>query len=336
MQKIEGDTIVNIKNRVKNKLPVKLVAKLKSVYLNKKGIVKATTEPQLLNANGEKIRTFYLCDVNTGHDLSLTDGRKSKYVNWDRTRYTLPIHFYTDDMIWIKRGNPKKKFAILLEPQTLQPAKYKRILSHPEEVSDYEAIFTYSEEILENVPNARLFITGGVYVGTEFGGGEICEEQYKKKTKNISMVSSDKRTCELHEIRYKLAQRLDAGEDVDCYGTFNGTFIKIGDSLGAYRYSIVIENDIGNYWITERICNCFASMTVPIYIGSPKIGEFFNLDGIIQISKDDVNNIDNIIKQCNQEDYERRVDAIKDNFERVKKFYCVEDWLFNEYGELFL
>ena len=40
MQKIEGDTIVNIKNRVKNKLPVKLVAKLKSVYLNKKGIVK--------------------------------------------------------------------------------------------------------------------------------------------------------------------------------------------------------------------------------------------------------------------------------------------------------
>ena len=42
MQKIEGDTIVNIKNRVKNKLPVKLVAKLKSVYLNKKGIVKAT------------------------------------------------------------------------------------------------------------------------------------------------------------------------------------------------------------------------------------------------------------------------------------------------------
>ena len=63
MQKIEGDTIVNIKNRVKNKLPVKLVAKLKSVYLNKKGIVKATTEPQLLNANGEKIRTFYLCSM---------------------------------------------------------------------------------------------------------------------------------------------------------------------------------------------------------------------------------------------------------------------------------
>ena len=315
---------------MKNKLPVKLVSKLKSISLCKKNILKETKEPRLLNENGEEKRTFYLCDVNTGHDLSLTDGRESKFVNWDRTRYTLPIHFYTDDMIWIKRGNPQKKFAILLEPQTLQPAKYKRILSHPEEVSDYEAIFTYSEEILQNVPNARLFITGGVYVGTEFGGGEICEEQYKKKTKNISMVSSDKRTCELHEIRYRLAQRLDAGEDVDCYGTFNGTFIKIWDSLGAYRYSI------GNYWITERICNCFASMTVPIYLGSPKIGDFFNLDGIIQINKEDVKNIDNIIKQCNQEDYERRVDAIKDNFERVKKFYCVEDWLFNEYGELFL
>ena len=157
---------------MKNKLPVKLVSKLKSISLCKKNILKETKEPRLLNENGEEKRTFYLCDVNTGHDLSLTDGRESKFVNWDRTRYTLPIHFYTDDMIWIKRGNPQKKFAILLEPQTLQPAKYKRILSHPEEVSDYEAIFTYSEEILQNVPNARLFITGGVYVGTEFGGGE--------------------------------------------------------------------------------------------------------------------------------------------------------------------
>ena len=46
MQKIEGDTIVNIKNRIKNKLSVRLVAKFKSVYLNKKSTVKTTTEPQ--------------------------------------------------------------------------------------------------------------------------------------------------------------------------------------------------------------------------------------------------------------------------------------------------
>ena len=327
---------MNLKNKIKNNLPVRIVSKIKSRLLIKNGISKTAKEALLYNKKGERLRTFYLCDVNSGHDLSLTGGRESNFVNWDRARYTLPIHFYTDDMIWIKRGNPEKKFAILLEPRTLQPAKYKRILSHPEEVSDYEAIFTYSEEILEKVPNAKLFITGGVYVGTEYGGGEICEEQYKKKTKNISMVSSDKRTCELHEIRYQLAKRLDAGDLVDCFGTFNGKFIKIWDSLGDYRYSIVIENDIGNYWITERICNCFASMTVPIYIGSPKIGEFFNTNGIIQINKEDVKNIDGILKKCNQEDYESRIDAIKDNFERVKKFYCVEDWIFNEYGDLFL
>lgn len=327
---------MNIKNKIKNILPVIIVSRIKEFGLYRKNINKDINEPSYCNGTGERIRMFYLCDVNTGIDMSLTDGRVSQYIHWDRARYSLPIHFYTDDMIWIKRGNPKKKFAILLEPESLQPAKYKRILEHPEEVSSYEAVFTYSKKLLERVPNAKPFITGGVYVGTTFGGGEICVEQYKKKSKNISMVSSDKRTCELHEVRYQLAKKLNDGDLVDCYGTFNGKFIKIWDSLAEYRYSIVIENDISDYWITERICNCFAAMTVPIYIGSPIIGEFFNDKGIIQISKDDVQNIDDIIENCNEKDYASRLDAIKDNFERVKDYYCLEDWLYKNYKELFI
>lgn len=326
---------VNIKNKVKNILPVKVVSKIKEFGLYRKNISKDIDEPPFYNCDGKKIRTFYLCDVNTGIDMSLTSGRTSRFVQWDRSRYNLPIHFYTDDMIWVNRGKPKKKFAILLEPESLQPAKYKRILEHPEEVASYEAIFTYSKKLLEKVPNAKLFITGGVYVGTSFGGGEICAEQYKRKIKNISMVSSDKRTCELHQIRYDLATKLNDGHKVDCFGTFNGKFIKIWESLGDYRYSIVIENEISDYWITERICNCFASMTVPIYIGSPKIGDFFNMDGIIQVEKKDISKIDNILDLCSKEDYERRLTAIVDNFGRVKKYYCVEDWIMSEYGDLF-
>lgn len=326
---------MNVKNKVKQILPVKTVSLLKDLGAKYSHLQQNSYEPELYNKEGKKIRTFYLGDVNTGHDLGLTAGRQPKYINWDRTRYTLPVHFYTDDMIWRVRGNPQKKFAILLEPETLQPAKYRRALKHAEELSSFDAVFTYSTKLLESLSNAKPFITGGVYIGTLSGGGQINSQQYLFKSKNISMVSSAKRMCELHELRYQLAQKLDSGNEVDCFGTFNGKYIKIWDSLEEYRYSIVIENEISDYWITERICNCFASMTVPIYLGSPKIGDYFNMDGIITIDKNSINSIDDILNTCNEEDYQKRLPAIKDNFERVKKYYCLEDWLMNEYEDLF-
>lgn len=326
---------MNIKNKIKNKLPQSIVTKYKAKLLGADKNYSEIDEPRYYNSEGDLIRTFYLCDVNCGLDQSLTADQQSKYIQWDRARYTLPIHFYTDDMIWLKKGNPKKKFAILLEPKSLQVGKYNAILKKPDIVSEYDAVFTYSSELLRCVPNALPYITGGVYIGTKTGGGNIDEHQYEKKTKNISMVSSDKRTCELHRIRYDLAKYLDEKDQVDCFGTFKGSRIKIWDSLGEYRYSIVIENEIDDYWITERICNCFASMTVPIYIGSPKIGKFFNLDGIICISSNDISSIDEIISQCCEKDYLRRLPAIRDNFERVKNYHCKEDWIFNHYKDLF-
>ena len=326
---------MNIKNKIKNILPQKMVTQYKEILLYKKDIDRNIEEPNIYNDKGERIRTFYLCDVNCGLDLSLTAGQQSQYIQWDRSRYTLPIHFYTDDMIWVNRGKPKKKFAMLLEPMTLQPAKYNLLLRDPNIVSDYEALFTYSGKLLDAIPNAKPYITGGVYIGTEFGGGLLSDDIYNRKEKNISMVSSNKRTCELHRLRFDLASRLNKGDKVDCYGTFNGKYIKIWDSLEKYRYSIVIENEIDDYWITERICNCFACLTVPIYLGSPKIGNFFNSDGIIALRKNDISSIDKIISKCCKEDYLERLPAMRDNFNRVKSYYCKEDWLYSHYEELF-
>lgn len=326
---------MNIKNKIKNLLPQTLVTKYKKRLLTNGIDNKKVSEPKYYNVNGELIRTFYLCDVNCGLDQSLTADQQSQYIQWDRSRYTLPIHFYTDDMIWTQMGKPRKKFAILLEPKSLQAGKYRAILNNPGILKDYEALFTYSRELLDSIPNALPYITGGVYIGTKSGGGQINDHQYEKKTKNISLVSSEKRTCELHRIRFDLAKRYDQSDLVDCFGSFKGERIKIWDSLGQYRYSIVIENEIDDYWITERICNCFASMTVPIYLGSPKIGEFFNSAGIISFSKQDIVNFDEILKKCNEKDYMNRLSAIKDNFERVKEYRCKEDWIYTHYKYLF-
>ena len=72
-------------------------------------------------------------------------------------------------------------------------------------------------------------------------------------------------------------------------------------------------------------------MTVPIYLGATKIDKFFNPDGIIQISLNDLDNIDKILLQCNEEDYMNRLSAVKDNYNRVQNYLNIEDYIYTNY-----
>lgn len=322
----------NLKNKIKRYVPIGISTKVKELQQWKKVDKSEAQYTFLRNEYGDIVKNYYLCDVNFGLDYSSTQGRIPRYIYWDRARYTLQNHFYVDDMLFVNKGKPQKKFGILLEPQTLQPQLYKSILREKRYFeNEYDTIFTHSNCVLDSLTNAKPIIMGGVYVGTEYGGGMMSSNQYRYKKKNISIVSSDKMMCELHRFRYAIANKYNNSQDVDCFGTFNGKFVKIWESLAEYRYSFAIENCIEDYWITERICNCFASMTIPIYMGSPRIGDFFNLDGIIVIEKRDLEYIDEVIKKCNEKDYEQRLPAILDNYNRVQNYLCMEDWLYREY-----
>lgn len=75
-------------------------------------------------------------------------------------------------------------------------------------------------------------------------------------------------------------------------------------------------------------------MTIPIYMGATKISDYFNIDGIIEIKDLDYEFIELLVKQCNEMDYNSRIYAIKDNFNRVKKYLTIEDYLFDNYGKI--
>ena len=94
-----------------------------------------------------------------------------------------------------------------------------------------------------------------------------------------------------------------------------------------------MENEQNTYYFTEKIIDCFISMTLPIYIGARKIGDFFNKDGIIELNVEDLNHIDVILAHCTKEEYESRLEAIKDNYFRSLKYLNANNRL---YEELFL
>ena len=133
----------------------------------------------------------------------------------------------------------------------------------------------------------------------------------------------------MHAIRLQCALDCKKNKLADTFGTFDGgPIVRISDTLTDYMYSIAIENDIKPYWYTERLTSCFASFTIPIYCGAPKINEFFNPDGIIFIKPEDCTNIEKVLKQCSIQDYESRIPAMIDNYNRVQKYYSITDYMY--------
>ncbi|MDE7247352.1 MAG: hypothetical protein K2N43_05655, partial [Lachnospiraceae bacterium] len=98
-----------------------------------------------------------------------------------------------------------------------------------------------------------------------------------------------------------------------------------------YRYSIIIENDISDYFFTEKITNCFASQTIPIYLGARKIDRYFDADGIIAVTEKQLANIEDVLKTCTRENYEARVQAVLRNYERVREYVNMQDYLYEHY-----
>lgn len=223
------------------------------------------------------------------------------------------IDVWQDNEVINHRGG----IALLLEPRSLIGSAYEYVENH---ASDYDLIFTHDSNLLK-FNNAHLLIWASVWCTTD-----------SPKTKGISLVSSAKDWCPLHKARLSLAKLFEKSSKVDTFGDFNG-----GPTVGAkeahehYKFAIIIENDVDDNWITEKVFNCFATKTVPIYLGG-KLEEF-NQDGIIRVN--DWVEIPSIVNELDLDSYEKYLPAVNDNFKRVEKYKT--GWLdrfFNDYGEL--
>ena len=94
------------------------------------------------------------------------------------------------------------------------------------------------------------------------------------------------------------------------------------EGLCDYMFSIAIENGQYETYFTEKLLDCFATGTIPVYLGAPNIGEYFNKDGIIDLTEE---------FDVSDEIYYNKMDAIKDNLERTKKMEILEDFIWENY-----
>lgn len=248
------------------------------------------------------------------------------------------IPCYNDKYV-INNGVEDNAIALLIEPRPLLPNVYEYIEKN---LNKYKLIFTHDSILLSSLPNAKHILYGGVW-GSDGktqaslwgkGSNTVPEFNSVKKTKGISFCSSDKELCYLHRQRKEWALKLE--NEIDCMGTYNhGQRVSTYDIYAEYKFSVVIENYIDDFWFTEKICNAFANKCVPIYYGARQIGKFFDKDGIVQVRNlYDLPKIIRSIKYDMKWEYGRRGQAIRNNFEKVKDYAIFEDWFFNRWGKV--
>lgn len=235
-------------------------------------------------------------------------------TEWGNSSGSIPV--YVDEFILKVE---RKGIALLVEPRSIYPRVYDFV---KEKYDEFSYVFTHDEELLTQIPNAKLLLYGTYSV------------EPQEKSKAVSMICSNKDLCEGHRARRMVANSLR--DKIATFGEFDGGewVSDLGTIYRPYRFNVAMENYRGGYYFTEKVCNCFASKAIPIYYGSPHIGEYFNADGIIQATTPEevIRLTEELLKNDIEAEYDKRRDAIIENFRRVKKFRDWKELFLNTYG----
>jgi hypothetical protein len=87
--------------------------------------------------------------------------------------------------------------------------------------------------------------------------------------------------------------------------------------LVPFQYSIIMENAQHNNYFTEKLNDCLATKTIPIYWGPSNIGDFYNKDGIL--TWNGTKDLMDMLAWIWPGYYESKKDAIEDNYNRAIK-----------------
>lgn len=227
------------------------------------------------------------------------------------------ITLFTDlrlDVQNIKKIKSKYKAGWLVEPKAVLSLRYDTIESY----FDYlDFIITHNKELLEKYPDkTKATISGGTWI-------RACNYGIYPKSKNISMIYSDKQWLEGHKLRHEVAKIVTG---VDFYGGAARYVNSKEEALIDYRFSVVIENFKTDNNFTEKVVDAFLTGTIPIYWGCPNIEKYFDTRGMIIANT--LEEIVNAVETLTEKDYIDRIEYVKENFNRAKNYAVTEDWIY--------
>jgi hypothetical protein len=223
----------------------------------------------------------------------------------------------------------KNRILWVIEPNEITGFRDEIIKKH----NYFNLILTWDEYIISSCKNAKLF---------PFGGSWVKDYNFnKKKQFLITTLVGGKNLVPNHTLRQLIPKIQDkiTSIELDVFNSVNNPYIsskpfkQIQDKLYKNelfygQFHLCIENVTRNNWFTEKIIDCFQTKTIPIYIGCPNIGDFFDTNGIIHVK-----DIDELISECNKltpEYYNSKLESIEKNYELSHKYADYQGTLISE------
>jgi hypothetical protein len=188
---------------------------------------------------------------------------------------------------------------MVLEPEAIHGGQLRSLRrSH----GRFYKVLSHNAALLSEIPNGVFFPFGSTWV-PEWRDLNV------DKTRMMSLIASDKRSQEGHRLRHAIADwARGARMDLDVMGRGYTPFVAKADGLAPYRYSVVIENVREPNYFTEKLVDAILCRCVPIYWGSPNIGDFLDTSGMIVC--DSEVEVQAAMKAASIEDFEARAPAL--------------------------
>ena len=253
------------------------------------------------------------------HEVCSTAHNVPKHIVWDKSRHEGDISVHIDDAIFNIPVNPTKVNVALFSEspyftQRLQSYLLETDLGR-QHAKKFKHIFSCDKEFLKKHPEAQYVVPTAC--------PWVKDRQIFPKTKTVSIVASAKRAAPGHQLRHMVIETYKGHLDV--YGGGYNPIPEKGVGLNDYMFSFAIENIKVDGYFTEKIADCFATGTIPVYWGDSTISDHFLEEGIVRITDDfDVLGLTKDL-------YMSKMEAVKENFRRAMEFPCSEDYMYLNY-----
>jgi hypothetical protein len=240
----------------------------------------------------------------------------NSWIRFNPAPFNAEVGVFTDRNLPAVNESPHRiNIAWLLESPELM-RKHRRDIRRCEKF--FDRVLTFEKSLLARSEK---------YIFCPLGGSWVAENDWAiyPKGKQLSIVCSRQNYLSGHKLRFDVVNRFKSQID----GLFGSAFQKIEkklEGLRDYRFSIAIENCRSDYYFTEKLIDCFATGTVPIYWGCPSVGCFFNTEGILAFES--FRELKKIMSRLSSDLYEDMMPAIEDNYRRAINYRVVEKNIF--------
>lgn len=262
------------------------------------------------------------------HDVCSSALNEPKYIEWVKDG-SADISIHIDNAISSDVDENKINYGWVCESSDIVTSSVHYVKSNLDDCKKkFKYIFTHDKNLLNIDTDFFKYTLGSTRPW-------IQEKKIYEKTKLCSFIVSNKKWTKGHNYRLSVLEKYKNMVDFFGRGTvrelpwtiMNDGKIESGKLLGLrdYMFSFVFENTNYETAMSEKVTDCFAVGTIPIFWGAPDIGDFYNTDGIIMYNDDFDFSI------LTSEYYYSKMESIKDNFNRAINSLSAEDHFFINY-----